>query len=195
VLRFDFAGIGESEGVFSNTNFSSNVEDIQAAVNYISLNFDVPLILAGHSLGGAATIVAASQLAKIRAVVVIAAPDDPAHMQHLLRNSLPEIDQNGWALVNIGGQDFRIEEHFLKDVSNQDIQRSLDLLDRPILILHSEKDELIEIQHGYHLFDMASNPKSFVSLDRADHLLSNTKDAVYAADIIVAWSRRYTAQD
>jgi len=190
-LRFDFTGLGNSEGDFSNTNFSSNVEDLVSASDYLSAVYDAPKILVGHSLGGAAVIAAAARLSGVKAVVTIAAPSDPAHMHHLLRDSLPEIIQKGWAMVEIGGQKFRIKKQFLEDVSEQNLEKILQGLGRPLLIMHSPRDELIDIEHAYHLFEVARCPKSFISMDSADHLLSNPEDATYAAETIAAWASRY----
>jgi len=190
-LRFDFTGLGNSEGDFSNTNFSSNVEDLVSASDYLSAVYDAPKILVGHSLGGAAVIAAAARLSGVKAVVTIAAPSDPAHMHHLLRDSLPEIIQKGWAMVEIGGQKFRIKKQFLEDVSEQNLEKILQGLGRPLLIMHSPRDELIDIEHAYHLFEVARCPKSFISMDSSDHLLSNPEDATYAAETIAAWASRY----
>ncbi|MGW8247457.1 MAG: alpha/beta hydrolase family protein [Acidiferrobacterales bacterium] len=190
-LRFDFTGLGNSEGDFSNTNFSSNVDDLVAAAAYLATSFEAPKILIGHSLGGAAVIAAAARLPDVQAVVTIAAPSDPAHMRYLLRDSVPEIMNKGRATVEIGGQKFTIRKQFLEDVSEQNLDSVLKNLNRPLLIMHSPRDNLIDIEHAYHLFDVARCPKSFISLDSADHLLSNPDDATYAADTIAAWASRY----
>ena len=134
---------------------------------------------------------AAARLPEVRAVVTIAAPSDPKHMHYLLRDSVPEIMQKGWAMVEIGGQKFRIEKQFLEDVSEQNLEKILQGLDRPILIMHALHDELINIEHAYHLFDVARGSKSFITLESADHLLSNPEDATYAAETIAAWASRY----
>jgi alpha/beta superfamily hydrolase len=190
-LRFDFTGLGNSEGDFSNTNFSSNVDDLVSASSYLSSVYEAPKVLVGHSLGGAAVIAAAARLPGAKAVVTIAAPSDPAHMRHLLRDSVPEIMQKGWAMVEIGGQEFRIKKQFLDDVSEQNLEKILKNLDRPLLIMHSLRDELINIKHAYHLFDVARGSKSFITLESADHLLSNPEDATYTAETIAAWASRY----
>ena len=190
-MRFDFTGLGNSEGDFSNTNFSSNIQDLIAASNYLSESFQAPKILVGHSLGGAAVISAATKLQEVRAVATIAAPSDPAHMHHLLRDSVAEIKQQGWAQVEIGGQQFKIKQQFLEDVSQHNLEDALQVLDKALLIMHSPKDKMIEIEHAYNLFEIARCPKSFVSLDTADHLLTNPADAEYASKIIAAWVSRY----
>ncbi len=191
VLRFDFTGLGNSEGDFSNTNFSSNVQDLIAASEYLASAYQAPKILIGHSLGGAAVISAATKLPAAKAVVTIAAPSDPAHMHHLLRDSIDEIKMQGWAHVEIGGQQFKIKEQFLDDVSEHNLDSALQSMDKALLIMHSPKDQMIEIEHAYHLFDVARCPKSFISLDQADHLLNNPSDAEYAAETIAAWASRY----
>lgn len=191
VMRFDFTGLGSSEGEFANTNFSSNVSDLVSAAAYLRELERAPGILVGHSLGGAAVIAAAAGIPEARAVVTIAAPDDPAHMHHLLRDSVPDIERQGWAHVSIGGQEFTIKKQFLDDVSEHSLDEALRNLGRPLLLLHSPADELIGIDHAYHLFQVASEPKSLISLDNADHLLSNPADAEYAAEAISAWASRY----
>ncbi|MDX5151993.1 MAG: alpha/beta fold hydrolase, partial [Acidiferrobacterales bacterium] len=150
-LRFDFTGLGNSEGDFSNTNFSSNVDDLVAAASYLATAFEAPKILIGHSLGGAAVIAAAARLPDVQAVVTIAAPSDPAHMRYLLRDSVPEIMNKGRATVEIGGQKFTIRKQFLEDVSEQNLDKVLKNLARPLLIMHSPRDKLINIEHAYHL--------------------------------------------
>jgi pimeloyl-ACP methyl ester carboxylesterase len=194
VMRFDFTGLGNSEGDFANTNFSSNIDDLIAAATYLRELDQAPSILIGHSLGGAAVIAAARQIPAARAVVTIAAPDDPGHMRHLLRDSIPDIERQGWAHVSIGGQEFTIKKQFLEDVSEHSLDEALRHLDRPLLLLHSPADKLIGIEHAYHLFEVASQPKSLVSLDNADHLLNDPDDAEYAAETISAWASRYIEQ-
>jgi alpha-beta hydrolase superfamily lysophospholipase len=191
VLRFDFTGLGSSEGEFANTNFSSNIDDLVAAADFLRDNYRAPDVLIGHSLGGAAVIAAASRIPDARAVVTIAAPSDPNHMRYLLRDRVQEIEKKGSAQVEIGGQAFTITRQFLQDVSEHSLDDALQHLDRPLLILHSPRDELVDIEHAHHLFAMARCPKSFISLDTADHLLSKQEDADYAAEAIAAWASRY----
>lgn len=195
VMRFDFTGLGNSEGDFANTNFSSNIDDLLAATAYLRDNFQAPEVLIGHSLGGAAVIAAAGRVPEARAVVTIAAPDDPGHMRHLLRGRVAEIESQGWARVSIGGQEFTIRQQFLDDISEHSLADALKTMDKALLLLHSPKDQLIEIDHAYHLFEMAHEPKSLISLDNADHLLSNPADAEYAANTISAWASRYITSD
>lgn len=191
VLRFDFTGLGSSEGDFSNTNYSSNVQDLVSAGEYLSGTYEAPRLLVGHSLGGAAVISAASLLPSVAVVATIAAPSDPSHMQHLLRNSIGEIRESGRAEVEIGGQKFTIRKQFLDDISEHNLDMALRKMDKALLIMHSPNDSMIEIEHAYHLFDVARCPKSFISLDRADHLLSRPADAEYAANMIAAWAGHY----
>ena len=193
VMRFDFTGLGNSEGDFANTNFSSNIDDLVAAAAYLRQREQAPGVLIGHSLGGAAVIAAAPQIPETRAVVTIAAPDDPGHMRHLLRDKVPDIERQGWAHVSIGGQEFTIKKQFLEDVSGHSLEDALQNLNLPLLLLHSPMDKLIGIEHAYHLFEVANQPKSLISLDNADHLLNNPADAEYAAEAISAWAGRYVA--
>lgn len=191
VLRFDFTGLGSSEGDFANTNFSSNIDDLVAAADYLRENYRAPDVLIGHSLGGAAVIAAASRIPDARAVVTIAAPSDPGHMRYLLRDRVEEINKKGSARVEIGGQPFTITKQFLEDVAEHSLDEALQHLNKALLILHSPRDELVDIEHAHHLFAMARCPKSFISLDTADHLLSKQEDAEYAAEAIAAWASRY----
>jgi len=193
VLRFDFTGLGSSEGDFSHTNFSSNIEDLVAAADYMRKHLQAPDILVGHSLGGAAAIIAANHIPEVRAVATIAAPSDPAHLTHLLRETVPTIRQQGWAHVTIGGQSFTLRQQFLDDISEHSLADALKSLNRPYLVLHSPDDELVEFEHARHLFDLASQPKQLVSLNGADHLLSKTRDAEHAAQVIADWSQQYLA--
>jgi alpha/beta superfamily hydrolase len=191
VLRFDFTGLGSSEGDFANTNFSSNIDDLVAAADFLRDNYRAPDVLIGHSLGGAAVIAAAARIPEARAVVTIAAPSDPRYMRHLLRDRVAEIEQKGSAQVEIGGQRFTIKKQFLDDVAEHSLEDALEHLDKALLILHSPQDKLIDIEQAHHLFAVAHCPKSFISLDTADHLLNDPKDAKYAAETIAAWASRY----
>ena len=195
VLRFDFTGLGNSEGDFANTNFSSNIDDLLAAADYLRQHHKAPEVLIGHSLGGAAVIAAAPKIPEARAVVTIAAPSDPGHMRHLLRDRVDEIESQGWAHVSIGGQEFTIRKQFLDDVAEHSLIDVLQHLDKALLLLHSPKDKLIDIEHACHLFDAARHPKSMISLDNADHLLNDPADAEYAAETISAWASRYIGSD
>lgn len=188
VMRFDFTGIGGSEGDFSRTNFSSNIRDLVAACDYLARAYRAPRLAIGHSLGGAAVIAAAAQLTSVTAVATIAAPSDPAHMHYLLRGRIEEIQSNGAAQVEIGGQSFTIRRQFLEDVSGHKLDRALQKMDQALLIMHSLKDEMIEIDHAYHLFNVAQCAKSFITLNEADHLLGRLDDVEFVADVIAAWA-------
>jgi uncharacterized OsmC-like protein/alpha/beta superfamily hydrolase len=191
VLRFDFTGLGESEGDFSNTNFSSNVNDLLAAVSFLERDYQTPALLIGHSLGGAAVLFAATKLERLQAVVTIGAPSDPKHVQHLIQSSAKEIEKRGVADVNIGGRTFTIRKQFLDDLIKSNMGEVLKGLRKPLLILHSPQDQTVEVENAAQLYHMAHHPKSFISLDGADHLLSNKVDSRYVGELIGAWVRRY----
>lgn len=194
VLRFDFTGLGESEGDFSDTNFSGNVEDLIAAASFLEKEHKAPSILVGHSLGGSAAIFAADQLPSVKAIVTIGTPSSPQHITHLLRSKLEEIKTHGKAKVNVGGRDFTIKEHFLNDLKNKKPGDILANLNAAYLVLHSPQDKVVEIKNAEELYLAAKHPKSFVSLDHANHLLSNTEDSQYAGKVIAAWASRYLAK-
>ncbi|MFD0975188.1 bifunctional alpha/beta hydrolase/OsmC family protein [Salinimicrobium gaetbulicola] len=191
VLRFDFTGLGDSEGEFSETNFSGNVEDLVAAASYLEKEHSAPSLLIGHSLGGAAVIVAASQIPTVRAIATINAPSSPQHVTHILRSELEEIQANGKARVNVGGRDFTIKEHFLNDLKTQDMGDLISKIDASFLILHSPQDTVVDIKNAEELYRAARHPKSFISLDNADHLLSKKEDSQYAGKVIAAWASKY----
>jgi len=193
VLRFDFTGLGHSEGEFANTDFSSNVADLVAAADWLRREHTAPALLIGHSLGGAAVLAAAAAVPEVRAVATIAAPSDPSHVSGLFRDQVPEIEAQGEALVQLAGRPFRIRREFLVDVAEQNLREKVGALGRALLILHSPVDETVGIGNATGIFVNARHPKSFVSLDNADHLLRRRADATYAASIIAAWSERYTA--
>lgn len=191
VLRFDFTGLGHSEGEFANTSFTSNVEDLVAAANWMRENFAAPELLIGHSLGGAAVIAAAGGVPEVRAVATIGAPHDPGHVIHNFDEHLEEIARNGVADVTLAGRIFRISRKFVSDVSDVRLDRKLAGLNRALLILHAPTDETVGIESASRLFVGARHPKSFVTLDNANHLLTDPADADYAAEVIGAWSERY----
>ncbi|WP_297792026.1 bifunctional alpha/beta hydrolase/OsmC family protein [uncultured Eudoraea sp.] len=191
VLRFDFTGLGESEGDFADTNFSGNVEDLIAAADYLKNAHNAPTLLIGHSLGGAAAILAASEITSVKTLVTIGAPSNPVHVKHLLRSSIEEISAKGQAKVNIGGRDFTIKKQFLEDLETKSLPQKIKELRKPILILHSPQDLTVEIKNAEKIYTAAHHPKSFISLDGADHLLSDKKDSLYAGKIISAWALRY----
>jgi len=191
VLRFDFTGLGESEGDFGDTNFSGNVEDLIAAADYLNDNYSAPSLLIGHSLGGAAVIYAAAQVTSVKAVATIGAPSNPKHVQHLLKSSLDEIKKNGKAIVNLSGRDFTIKKQFLDDLEHKTLSETVKNLRKPILIMHSPQDNTVGIKNAEEIYRAAHHPKSFISLDGADHLLMNKKDSVYAGEVISGWAKRY----
>jgi uncharacterized OsmC-like protein/alpha-beta hydrolase superfamily lysophospholipase len=190
-LRFDFTGLGSSEGDFANTDFSSNVEDVIRAADYLRSNYEAPVILIGHSLGGAAVLAAAERIPEAKAVVTINAPADVAHVLRQLGASLDRIRSEGEGEVKLGGRPFRIRRSFVDDAEMQRLEEKIRTLGRALLILHAPRDEVVGIENASHIFLAARHPKSFISLDDADHLLSRPKDASYAAGIIAAWAARY----
>lgn len=191
VLRFDFTGLGHSEGEFANTNFSSNVADLVAAADWLRGEHAAPALLIGHSLGGAAVLAAAAEMPEVRAVATIGAPSDPGHVAGLFREHVPEIEARGEALVQLAGRPFRIRREFLADAAEQNLREKVAHLGRALLVLHSPVDETVAIGNATGIFVNARHPKSFISLDDADHLLRKRSDANYAANMIAAWSERY----
>ena len=194
VLRFDFTGLGESEGDFAETTFSSNIDDLVAAARFMEVEHEAPAILVGHSLGGAAVIQAASRLEYVKAVATIAAPYDPEHVKHVLESSIEEIEEQGTARVNIGGRPFTIKKQFLDDLEEQNVKDILANLKRALLIFHSPVDEIVGIDNAALIFEAAKHPKSFVSLDQADHLLSDPLDSAYVGTMLGAWARKYIGE-
>ncbi|HWF96369.1 MAG TPA: bifunctional alpha/beta hydrolase/OsmC family protein [Xanthobacteraceae bacterium] len=191
VLRFDFTGLGSSEGEFANTTFSSNVADLVAAADHLRRIKRAPAILIGHSLGGAAVLAAASAVPEARAVVTIAAPSDPAHVAGLFRDARAEIEAGGEVEVTLAGRAFRIRRAFLDDVAEQQLSGRINALHKALLIFHSPTDDIVGIDNASRIFAAARHPKSFVSLAGADHLLSRRSDAAYVANVIAAWAGRY----
>lgn len=191
VVRFDFTGLGESEGDFEDTNFSSNVQDLIAAAEFMEKEYEAPKLIIGHSLGGAASIYAGSKIDSIQAVATIAAPSSPDHVKHLFKESLDELDENGIAKVNIGGRDFTVKNQFIEDIKAKNMQEILKNLRKPILVLHSPQDKIVSIENAAEIYQNAMHPKSFISLDGADHLMSAKKDSSYAGSVIAGWSKRY----
>ncbi len=191
VLRFDFTGLGQSEGEFAATDFSSNVDDLEDAAAYLSAHHQAPQILIGHSLGGTAVLAVAPRIASCRAVAVIGAPADPAHVLHNFAGEVETILAEGSAEVNLGGRPFRIGRQFIADVRAQNLPARLRDLRRALLILHSPLDRIVGIDNAQQIFQHALHPKSFVSLDHADHLLSKPADSRYAGQVIASWAARY----
>ena len=191
VLRFDFTGLGESEGDFSDTNFSSNVEDLLAACRFLRDNYNPPSIIIGHSLGGAASVFAASKVDSIKAVATIGTPSEPEHVTHLLTSKIEDIERTGMAEVNIGGQIFTIKKHFLDDLRSKNMFNIVKNLNKAILVLHSPQDRVVEIENAAKIYHAAKHPKSFVTLNEADHMLTNKNDAFYVGNMIATWAKRY----
>ena len=195
VLRFDFTGLGNSEGDFANTNFSSNVQDVVAAAAYLREHHAAPELLVGHSLGGAAVLMAADDIPESKAVATIGTPSSPNHVKSLLRQDLQEIEDEGSAEVELAGRPFRIEKQFVRDLERHDLAREIRRMKRALLIYHAPFDELVSIDHAAELFQAALHPKSFISLDGADHLLTRKRDAEFVASTLAAWAARYVEED
>jgi alpha/beta superfamily hydrolase len=191
VFRFDFTGIGASDGEFANTNFSSNLDDLKAAANHLRNVQQAPSLLIGHSLGGAAVLAVANEIPEVKAIVTIGAPSDPRHVTRMFEEQLEAIEVDGEANVQLAGRPFRIKRQFLRDVEEQQLNVRIRELHRALLVMHSPLDTTVNIDNALHIFQAAKHPKSFVSLDTADHLLTNRVDAIYVADLIAAWSNRY----
>jgi len=191
VLRFDFTGLGESEGDFADTNFSSNVDDLVAAADFLESNYEAPRILIGHSFGGAAVLQAAARISASTAVVTIAAPADPQHVKQALGSLTETIQSRGEADVNLAGRKFTLKKQFLDDLEFVNIKATLQNLNRALLVLHSPLDETVGIENAAQIFQAARHPKSFISLDKADHLLSDPEDSLYAGSVIAAWALKY----
>ncbi|MCH8019179.1 OsmC family protein [candidate division KSB1 bacterium] len=191
VLRFDFTGLGESEGDFADTNFSSNVADLIAAADFLEKEFQAPKILIGHSLGGAAVLQAAGNISSAIAVATIGAPADPTHVKHLFASTQETIEKEGEAEVSIAGRTFKIKKQFFDDLEQTKMQESIRNLKRALLIFHSPVDNIVGVENAGKIFEAARHPKSFVSLDHADHLLTDEQDSQYVGHIISAWAGKY----
>jgi putative redox protein len=191
VLRFDFTGIGSSEGDFANATFSSNIADLVRAANHLRDTRKAPALLIGHSLGGAAIIAAASQIAEAKAVVTIGAPSDPAHVTGLFKDEIENIRKQGKVEVRLAGRPFPITREFLDDITEHRLMARVTLLRKALLVMHAPTDDTVGIDNATRIFLSAKHPKSFVSLADADHLLSQKRDSTYVADVIAAWAERY----
>ena len=191
VLRFDFTGLGASEGDFAETNFTSNITDLQVVASYLAREFEPPQLLIGHSLGGAAVLQAAQLIPSVRAVVTIAAPFQTNHLPGVLADARATAAVTGEARVIIGGETFRLKKQLFDDLENTDMSRAIHELGRALLVLHSPADATVDIGNAEEIFACAQQPKSFVSLENADHLLSDQRDSWYAGDVIAAWASRY----
>jgi putative redox protein len=191
VLRFDFTGLGHSEGEFANTTFSSNVEDLRRAAAWMVDQGMAPQLLIGHSLGGAAILKAAGEIASARAVVTIGAPFDPGHVTQNFAGALDRIEADGAAEVQLGAQKIRIGQAFVEDVAASQLEKAIHDLKKPLLVLHAPRDTVVGIDNATQIFRAALHPKSFVSLDKSDHLVTEPEDAEYAASVISAWAQHY----
>jgi len=192
LLRFDFTGLGESAGDFADTNFTSNLDDLVAAADFLRAEYRAPQILIGHSLGGTAVIAAAERIPEAVAIATIAAPSETGHLHEFLTRQTPELGADESAEVDVMGRPVRIKGQLLDDLGAHDIRRDVAELHLPILVLHSPEDEVVSIEHARRIFEAAPYPKSFVSLDGTDHLLvAREADARYAAEVIAAWASRY----
>jgi len=194
VMRFDFTGLGESEGDFTDTTFTSNVEDLLAAAAFMQGQYDAPAILIGHSLGGAAVLQAAARIPSVRAVATIGAPFDPAHVKNLFVGSLEAIEEQGQAEVSVGGRRFTLSHEFVRDLEGRHMEKVVGSLGRPLLIFHSPVDDTVGIDNAALIYKAARHPKSFVSLDDADHLLLRERDSRYVGSVLAAWADRYLAE-
>jgi len=191
ILRFDFTGLGESEGDFSDTNFSSNKDDLISAAEFLGKEYEPPKILIGHSLGGAAVLLAAERIPSTKAVAVINAPSEPTHLIIHLESKREEIEGKGEAEISIAGRTFKIKKQLLEDLEQNHMEGKIRNLRKPLLILHSPTDNVVGIDNATRIFINAKHPKSFVSLDKADHLLSDQSDSLYAGSLIATWVKKY----
>jgi len=191
VFRFDFTGLGNSDGDFANTNFSSNVEDLLAAAKMLEEEYQAPSLLIGHSLGGAAVLNAAHHLPKVKAIATIGSPATADHVQHLFMGAVPELEAKGEARVRIGLREFNIKKQLLDDLNQNTSSDHIGNLRRPLLIFHSPIDNIVSVDEAAKIYTAAKHPKSFISLDNADHLLSNRVDSEYVGATLAAWAERY----
>jgi len=191
VLRFDFTGLGESEGDFTDTTLSSNIEDLLDAAEYLGKNYQQPSLIIGHSLGGAAAVFSGKQLDSVKAIVTIASASSPDHLAKILSSVKEKAEKHGYAQAIIGGRKIILSKKFFDDISSKNMHDALENLGKPLLIFHSPQDSLVGIENAAEIFMAARHPKSFISLDGADHLLSNKKDSLFAGNIIANWAKRY----
>ncbi len=195
VLRFDFTGLGKSEGEFAETNFSHDVSDLLDVSAYLEEHYQAPQMLVGHSLGGTAVLMAAFDLPKVTSIATIGSPSDPTHLKKLINYEPSKFSEANSYQTHIGGRSFNIQKQFVEDLERHDILSSLKDLKKALLILHSPVDEIVSVENAAKLFSAALHPKSFLSLDRSDHLMTNKEDAIYAANMIAAWASRYIEKD
>lgn len=191
VMRFDFTGLGHSEGEFGNTSFSSNTEDLLLAADYLREQYQAPQLLIGHSLGGAAVLATAGDIPEAKAVITLGAPANPEHVVHNFGSKIDDIQADGEAEVSLAGRTFTIKKQFLDDISNSSLEAKVGSLKKALLVLHAPLDDTVELDNAGQIFQMAKHPKSFVTLDNADHLLTKVEDAEYAAELIATWVQKY----
>jgi putative redox protein len=191
VLRFDFTGLGHSDGEFANTSFSSNISDLLKAADYLREAHQAPKLVIGHSLGGAAVLAAAGQVPEALAVATIGAPAEPAHVQHLFQQARPEIEAAGEAEVLLAGRPFRIKKQFLEDIEARKLESDIAAMKKALIVFHAPRDDTVGIENAGRIFAAAKHPKSFISLDDADHLLTRKSDSTYVARVLAAWATRY----
>jgi uncharacterized OsmC-like protein/pimeloyl-ACP methyl ester carboxylesterase len=191
VLRFDFAGVGESDGAFFDSNFTTNVNDLYDAANFLAREYEAPQLLVGHSLGGAAALLAGKQIESVQAVATIAAPAQPAHVKHLFSTLEEQIQSEGEARVEIAGRPFLLRKQFLENLEENDLSQHIQELNKALLILHSPQDLTVSVENARRIYEQARHPKSFLSLDGADHLLRQKGDAFYTGRMIGQWATRY----
>lgn len=191
VLRFDFTGLGQSEGDFADTNFSGNVDDLINVSNQFAEEYGEISLMIGHSLGGAAAIFAASNIDSVKAVATIGAPSDPEHVKKLLSSSIEDIEEKGEAVVKLEGREFKIKKQFLDDLENKNIEKAVDGWGKALLVMHSPIDKTVGINNAKEIYKAAKHPKSFISLHEANHLLTNKEDSLYVGNAIASWAKRY----
>jgi len=189
LFRFDFAGLGQSEGEFAETSFSTNLDDLRAACRWLSENAEGPSLLIGHSLGGAAVLSIAGELKTVKAVATVGAPSEVEHVRHLITSA--DFDDSGRAEVSIGGRPFTISRDFVEDLERHDLPERIASMRKPLLIFHSPIDSIVGIENAEQIYRAARHPKSYVSLDRADHLVSDPRDGAFLGDVLAAWARYY----
>lgn len=191
VLRFDFTGLGQSQGEFTDSNFSSNIDDLNSAAMFLESNYQAPQLMIGHSLGGAAVLHASGAMESVKAVVTIGAPANPVHVKKLFKNGEEEIKEKGEAQVSIGGRPFIIQKQFIEDLEKNDSKEVISKLNKALLVLHAPQDTIVGIDNATEIYLAAKQPRSFVTLDGADHLMSKSADSLYVGNIIGPWASRY----
>lgn len=194
VMRFDFTGLGNSEGDFAETNFSTNIMDIVSAAKYLRTTYEAPKLLVGHSLGGAAVIGAAPLISEATAVATIGSPSEPEHLSHLFAHLMDKVDQGEEAKMTLAGQELTITKQFIEDLQQQDLIAILANWRKAFMIFHSPMDNVVSIDHATAFYQAAKHPKSFVSLNQADHMLTKREDAAYVASVLSAWAKRYICE-